>query len=144
VNIGFIGVGNIGFPMARRLLSAGHALFVHDLNSDPLRRLQAEGATIVSTPGEAASRAEVVMASLPTPQSVEAVVSGKDGLMSGSKIQCFIDLSTTGPTVAKKVAEILESRGVVQLDAPVSGGARGAEAAGSKTLISLASSKPYF
>ena len=136
MDIGFIGVGNIGFPMARRLLAAGHGLFVYDLNPKPLERLQAEGATIVASPAEVGSHAEVVMASLPTPQSVELVVSGKDGLLNGSKIQCFIDLSTTGPTIAKKTAEILETRGVVQLDAPVSGGARGAEAGTLAVMVS--------
>lgn len=136
MDIGFIGIGNIGFPMARRLIGAGHHLFVHDLNSAALDRLQAEGATVVSSPAEAANCTELVMVSLPTPQSVQSVVSGKDGLVNGRKIQCFVDLSTTGPTIAKQVAVELESRGIVQLDAPVSGGARGAEAGTLAVMVS--------
>lgn len=136
MDIGFIGAGNIGFPIVRRLIGAGHRLFVHDLNPIPLKRLQAEGATIVPSPAQVAHSAELVMASLPTPQSVHLIVSGKEGLVNGSKIKCFVDLSTTGPTVAKQVAAELESRGIVQLDAPVSGGARGAEAGTLAVMVS--------
>jgi 3-hydroxyisobutyrate dehydrogenase-like beta-hydroxyacid dehydrogenase len=128
VDVGFIGVGNIGMPMARRLLKAGHHLIVCDLNSAAVDRVQAEGATVAGSPADIANAASLVMASLPTPQSVQVVVGGDKGLVNGKTIRCFVDLSTTGPTVAKQVAQLLGSKGIVQIDAPVSGGVHGAEA----------------
>ena len=128
MDIGFIGVGNIGMPMARRLLKAGHHLIVCDLNSAAVDRMQAEGATVAGSPADVANAASLVMASLPTPQSVQVVVGGDKGLVNAKTIRCFVDLSTTGPTVAKQVAQLLGSKGIVQIDAPVSGGVHGAEA----------------
>ena len=88
--------------------------------------LVAEGAEAAGSPAEVAARAEVVLVSLPTPQVVREVALGPDGLIHGSAIRTYVDLSTTGQAVAVEVAAALAERGIVTLDAPVSGGVRGA------------------
>ncbi len=124
---GFIGIGRMGEPMARRLLEAGHALLVHDRDEAAVARLVEAGAEAAPDPQAVADRAEVVFASLPTPPIVEAVALGQKGVVAGSRVRTFVDLSTTGPTVAVRIAEGLAEAGIVQVDAPVSGGVGGAE-----------------
>lgn len=124
--IGFIGVGRMGQPMASRLIAAGHPVVAYDIQGQALSAIANKGAATASSPAEVASRAEVVMTSLPVPAVVEEVVLGKDGVSSGSRVKTFVDLSTTGPRVAKAVAEGLAARGITAIDAPVSGGVAGA------------------
>jgi 2-hydroxy-3-oxopropionate reductase len=123
--IGFIGVGNMGGPMALNLVKAGRQLVVHDVRSDALKPFGNKIQTAAS-PAEVASEAEIVMVSLPRPEIVQHVVFGKDGIASGSKRKIFVDLSTTGPRVARAISDDLKKQGVVALDAPVSGGVSGA------------------
>jgi 3-hydroxyisobutyrate dehydrogenase-like beta-hydroxyacid dehydrogenase len=123
--VGFIGLGQMGAPMTRRLRAAGHELVVHDVRRAAVEALVAEGAKPAGSPAEVAARAEVVLVSLPTPEVVRAVALGPDGLIHGSAIRTYVDLSTTGQAVAKEVAAALAG-GIVTLDAPVSGGVRGA------------------
>jgi 3-hydroxyisobutyrate dehydrogenase-like beta-hydroxyacid dehydrogenase len=124
--IGFVGLGQMGGPMARRLRAAGHELVVHDVRRAAVEALVAEGARPAGSPGEVAARAELVLVSLPTPEVVRAVARGPDGLVHGSAIRTYVDLSTTGQAVAMEVAAALAECGIVTLDAPVSGGVRGA------------------
>jgi 3-hydroxyisobutyrate dehydrogenase-like beta-hydroxyacid dehydrogenase len=124
--IGFIGLGQMGEPMSRRLRAAGYALVVHDVRVEAMDGLVAEGATAAASPAEVGDRAEVVLVSLPTPEVVRDVALGPDGLIHGGAIRTYVDLSTTGQAVAVEVAEALGERGIVTLDAPVSGGIRGA------------------
>jgi 3-hydroxyisobutyrate dehydrogenase-like beta-hydroxyacid dehydrogenase len=124
--IGFVGLGQMGGPMTRRLVAAGHELVVHDVRREAVEALLAEGAEAAASPAEVADRAELVLVSLPTPQVVRAVALGPDGLIRGSAIRTYVDLSTTGQAVATEVAAALAERGIVTLDAPVSGGVRGA------------------
>jgi 3-hydroxyisobutyrate dehydrogenase-like beta-hydroxyacid dehydrogenase len=124
--IGFVGLGQMGGPMTRRLLTAGYELVVHDVRAEAMDGLAAEGATAAASPAEAASLAEVVLVSLPTPEAVRAVALGPGGLIHGDAMRTYVDLSTTGQAVAVEVAEALGERGIVTLDAPVSGGVRGA------------------
>ena len=131
--IGFVGLGQMGGPMSRRLLAAGHRLVVHDVRAEAMDALVAEGAEAAGSPAEVAARAEVVLVSLPTPQVVRAVALGPDGLIHGSAIRTYVDLSTTGQAVAVEVAAALAERGIVTLDAPVSGGVRGASPARSRS-----------
>lgn len=126
MDIGFIGLGNMGQHMARRLIEAGHKLYVFDTRSEAMEKLAALGAKAASSPADVANRAETVMASLPTPDSVIAVATGKGGVIEGKLVKRFIDLSTTGSRVARQVAEALASRNIVQIDSPVSGGVNGA------------------
>ena len=127
-HIGFVGLGQMGGPMTRRLIAAGHALVVHDVRTEAVEALVAEGAAAAGSPAEVAARAEVVLVSLPTPEAVRDVALGAEGLIHGSAIRTYVDLSTTGQAVAVEVAQALAERGIVTLDAPVSGGVRGAVA----------------
>lgn len=125
--LGFIGVGAMGGPMAGRLLDAGYALTICDVNDAAAEPLVAKGATRVSSPKEVADAEETILVSLPTPDVVHAVALGPDGIVNGAKVKDYVDLSTTGSVMAIKVAEGLEAKGINVLDCPVSGGVRGAE-----------------
>jgi 3-hydroxyisobutyrate dehydrogenase-like beta-hydroxyacid dehydrogenase len=125
--IGFIGVGRMGLPMASRLIAAGHKLVAYDVQGQALGAVAAKGAETAKSPAEVAARAEVVMTSLPVPAVVREVALGADGIAAGGKVRLFVDLSTTGPTVAREIAAALAARGIVAVDAPVSGGVGGAE-----------------
>ncbi len=125
--IGFIGLGKIGYPVASRLLAAGYRLIVHDVREEPIAALVANGAERKTSPAEVAAASEIVLVSLPTPQIVEQVACGEVGIVTQPRCRIYIDLSTTGPEVAERVAQQLTSRGIKVVDAPVSGGAVGAE-----------------
>jgi hypothetical protein len=127
MDIGFIGVGKMGFPMARRLLAAGHRLTVYDTRREPVDALVALGARAATSVREVADGVETVLASLPTPDIVQAVAVGKGGLIEGNRVQRFVDLSTTGTVMAKRIFETLKEREITQIDSPVSGGVAGAE-----------------
>ena len=121
--LGFIGVGRMGDPMARNLLTAGFELTIYDTSTAALEPLKALGAQVAKSPLEVASAAEVVIVSLPTPAIVQKVALE---ISSGSKMKIFIDVSTTGPKVAGEVAAALAAKGITAVDAPVSGGVGGA------------------
>lgn len=125
--IGFVGLGQMGLPIARRLLAAGHRVVACDRRPEPRAAIEAAGGEWADSPRAVADRCAVVMISLPTPQVVEAVALGADGLVHGSAIRTCVDLSTTGPIIAQKVAAALAERNIAWVDAPVSGGVTGAE-----------------
>ena len=122
--LGFVGVGRMGGPMASRLLDAGHSLVIFDTNAAVMQPLADRGATIASSPTDVASKTAVVFLSLPTPPVLQAVAI--DGVLKGTKVKTLIDLSTTGPSVAKVVAKAAVEKGVAWVDSPVSGGIGGA------------------
>ncbi len=125
--LGFIGVGRMGDPMARNLLTAGFELTIYDTSAAAIQPLKALGAQVAKSPLEVASAAEVVIVSLPTPAIVQKVaLEISSGPSSGSKMKIFIDVSTTGPKVAGEVAAALAAKGITAVDAPVSGGVGGA------------------
>ena len=124
--LGVIGTGRMGGPMAGRLMDAGYSLVVHDALSEATQPLVNRGAELATSPADVASRADVVLMSLPTPDIVKAVALGANGIASGSRARIVIDLSTTGPGAAKLVAEGLQANGMTLVDAPVSGGIKGA------------------
>jgi 3-hydroxyisobutyrate dehydrogenase-like beta-hydroxyacid dehydrogenase len=126
MDIGFIGLGNMGAPMARRLIAAGHRLTVYDTRPEPVQELVQLGATAATSPRDVADRVETVMASLPSLQISEAVSLGPDGIVHGRRVKRAIDLSTTGSRVAAKIAAGLAEKNIVQIDCPVSGGVGGA------------------
>ncbi len=125
--IGFVGVGRMGARMARRLMDAGFTLMIYDTSAEAMAPLVALGATRADSAAAVASAAEIVFASVPTPPIVEAVALGPQGAIEGTRIKVFIDVSTTGATVERAVAEALAAKGIRMVDAPVSGGIRGAE-----------------
>jgi 3-hydroxyisobutyrate dehydrogenase-like beta-hydroxyacid dehydrogenase len=126
MEIGFIGLGNMGQPMARRLIEAGHSLIVYDTRNDAVAPLVALGAKVASSPADVADRVETVMASLPSVQISQKVAIGEGGVIHGKKIKRFIDLSTTGASAAAAIAATLATMNIVQIDSPVSGGVGGA------------------
>jgi 3-hydroxyisobutyrate dehydrogenase-like beta-hydroxyacid dehydrogenase len=126
--LGFIGLGAMGAPMVRRLLAAGHRVLVHDLDAAAVAAAVARGAVARGGPAAIAAEAAIVLVSLPTPDVVRQVALGAGGLVEGDALRIYIDLSTTGAQAAQAVAAGLAPRGVVALDAPVSGGVAGAEA----------------
>src|SRR5205085_5573654 len=89
MDIGFIGLGNMGFPMARRLVEAGHKLIVYDTSGQMMSRLTSLGAVAAKSARDVADQVETVMASLPTPDIVLAVATGKDGVIEGKKVKRF-------------------------------------------------------
>src|ERR1700752_4925544 len=127
MEIGFIGLGKMGFPMARRLIEAGHKLTVFDTQKAAMDRLVALGARTGTSPKDIADEVETVMASLPSLQASLDVATGKGGVIEGKKVKRFIDLSTVGSAMAAKIHDLLAKRNIVQIDSPVSGGVGGAE-----------------
>jgi 3-hydroxyisobutyrate dehydrogenase len=127
MRVGFIGVGNIGQPMASQLLQAGHALVVHDLRSEAATALLAAGATWADTPRAVAAQCDVVATCLPGPSDMEQVTLGADGLLAGLQAGAlYIDHTTNAPTLVRHVHTLMQARGIEMLDAPVSGGMEGA------------------
>ncbi|MES1152957.1 MAG: NAD(P)-dependent oxidoreductase [Dongia sp.] len=126
-HFGFIGVGRMGGLMAGRLLDAGHTLTIFDTSEEVLAPLVARGCKRADSAAGVASAAEVVFASLPTPAIVERSALGADGVIEGSKVKVFVDMSTSGPRAAQAVAKGLAEKKIVAVDAPVSGGMAGAK-----------------
>lgn len=124
--IGFIGLGRMGARMAQRLLHAGLPIIVRDVSPDAVVALVEAGALAAESPVAVANRAEIVLVSLPTPEIVHEVLLGPDGVAHGSKVRIAVDLSTSGPALAKRVSEGLAAYGIASFDAPVSGGVAGA------------------
>jgi len=137
--IGFVGVGRMGGPMANRLLDAGYELVIYDTNSACTDPLVARGAHRVASPKAVADEAQVVLMSLPTPAIVWEGAAGNSGLIHGKQVKIAIDLSTTGPQMAMKVADKFAEKGISGFDCPVSGGIAGAVKG---TLALMASGDP--
>lgn len=127
MDIGFIGLGNMGFPMARRLVEAHHNVVVFDTRTEVVGRLVALGARSASSARDVADRVETVMASLPSLQASRQVATGAGGVIEGSRVKRFVDFSTVGRTMAIQIHDLLAQRGIVTIDSPVSGGVSGAE-----------------
>jgi 3-hydroxyisobutyrate dehydrogenase-like beta-hydroxyacid dehydrogenase len=127
MDIGFIGLGKMGFPMARRLIEAGHRLTVFDTQRAAVDRLVALGAKAGASPKDIADEIETVMASLPSLQASLDVATGKGGVIEGKRVRRFVDLSTVGSQMAVKIHDLLAKKNIVQIDSPVSGGVGGAE-----------------
>jgi len=133
--IAFIGLGNMGGPMAANLLKAGHTLHVFDLSADAVAHAVSHGATAANTAIDAVREAEVVISMLPASRHVEGLYLGDAGLLGHiADGALVIDCSTIAPASAQKVARAASERGLAMIDAPVSGGTAGA-AAGTLTFI---------
>ena len=127
--IGFIGLGNMGAPMARNLLRAGHAVRVFDLFPDRIGRLVAEGAEAADSPAQTVSEAEFAITMLPSGREVRAVYGGPGGLIeTAAPGTLLIDCSTIDVATAREIAQLAGVAGLGMIDAPVSGGVGGAEA----------------
>src|SRR5882757_1909849 len=127
MEIGFIGLGKMGTPMARRLIEAGHQLTAFDTNKAAVDKFTALGAQAASSPKDVADRTESVLASLPSLQASLDVATGTGGVIEGARVKRFVDLSTVGSQMAVRIHGLLAKRNIVQIDSPVSGGVGGAE-----------------
>ena len=125
--IGFIGLGIMGKPMARNLMKAGFPVTVHNRSQAKVEELVKEGASRAASPREVASATDIVITMLPNSPDVELVALGAGGIKEGARAgQLFIDMSTINPVVSQKIAMELAPLGVAMVDAPVSGGEKGA------------------
>ncbi|MEI2417663.1 NAD(P)-dependent oxidoreductase [Orrella sp. JC864] len=124
---GFIGLGNMGAPMAGRLLDAGLAVHVTDRDPAAVRRLAERGASGHGDIASVAGAADVVFLSLPDGAAVEQVLSQQQGLAAAGRARCVVDLSTIGPDAARRAHAVLAPQGIEYVDAPVSGGPTGAQ-----------------
>ncbi len=128
MNIGFVGLGAMGLPMARNLVAAGHAVAGCDVRKEPLDALVAAGGTAAATPAQAARDADVAILMVVNADQAEAVLYGDDGAAAGMRPGAVVVASCTQPAVrARALAARLEAQGLLMLDAPVSGGVVGAE-----------------
>jgi 2-hydroxy-3-oxopropionate reductase len=125
--IGFVGTGIMGKPMVKNLLKAGYPVLCYDVLPDPLKELAAAGASLAGSSKEVAERSEVVITMLPNSPHVEQAVLGPKGILEGARSGLLLlDMSTISPIVSQKVAAEVAKKGVKMLDAPVSGGEKGA------------------
>jgi 2-hydroxy-3-oxopropionate reductase len=125
--IGFIGLGIMGRPMAKNLIKAGYSLVVHSRSRGPVDDVVKAGARAAGSPKDVAAQSDVVITMLPNSPDVEAVALGKDGIIDGAKKGLsVVDMSTISPIVTQKIGKALAAKGVAMLDAPVSGGEKGA------------------
>jgi 2-hydroxy-3-oxopropionate reductase len=123
MNIGFIGLGIMGKPMAKNLLKAGHTLVVYDVVAAPVKELVEAGATAGTSPKDVASRNDLIITMLPNSPHVKKAVLGEGGVIEGAKPgSVLVDMSSIAPLASREVAAELAKKGVEMLDAPVSGG----------------------
>jgi 3-hydroxyisobutyrate dehydrogenase-like beta-hydroxyacid dehydrogenase len=125
--VGFVGLGNMGFPMTRRLVINGYEVLVCDKRDDVVAAAVAAGARAMASPKAIAAHAETVLASLPSLQASLDVATGDDGVVHGGMVRRYVDLSTVGSRTARHVADVLAARGIAAFDSPVRGGVAGAE-----------------
>jgi len=149
-NLGFIGLGIMGKPMAGHLLTAGHTVQVYDVVPEPVKELASKGAVACSSSKEVAQKSNIIFTMVPDTPDVEAVLFGKDGVAEGVRAgSIVVDMSSISPIATKEFAKKLDVMGVKMLDAPVSGGQVGAEQATLSIMVGgepkvFEQIKPYF
>ena len=140
MNVGFIGLGIMGQPMALNLIKSGHSLAVYGRRAETMEPLKAKGATACSSPKDVASRSDITIVMVSDTPDVEQVVLGDNGVIHGAKAgSVLVDMSTISPSATRDMARKLAERGIEMLDAPVSGGDIGAIQG---TLSIMAGGKP--
>lgn len=133
--IGFIGLGQMGAPMVRNLIAAGHRPVIHNRSQAIVQAIAAEGADVAASPREVAERVDVLFTCVGFPADVERVYLGEHGAIEGARPgHVFCDTSTVGPDTHREIAGRLAAKGVGYLDAPISGGVSGAKA-GTLTIM---------
>jgi 2-hydroxy-3-oxopropionate reductase len=134
--IGFIGLGIMGKPMAKNLLSAGYRLVVHSRSPGPVTELESLGAEVASSPKEVAQKSNIIITMLPDSGDVEDVILGKNGVLEGVLPgSVLIDMSSIAPATSRKIHIELKKKGADMLDAPVSGGESGAKSAALSIMV---------
>ena len=128
INIGFIGLGNMGAGMCLNIIKNGYKVTVHDINKDSALSALEMGAVWANSPKELAQKSDVIFTSLPGPKEVEAVSVGEQSILDGiDEGSIWVDLSTSSPNLIQALHETFASKGAKVMDAPVSGGVTGAE-----------------
>lgn len=136
MKMGYLGVGKMGLPMAGKLLDGGHELWVHDIRDDAMTPLLERQARRAISPKALADECDTIVVSLPTLDAFRAAMSGADGFLDGDAIETLINTCTVGGKFTKEVEAACTERGVVLIDAPISGGVAGAEAGTLTTMVS--------
>ena len=134
-NIGFIGIGLMGFPMAKNLLKAGYKLKVFNRSQDKAERLKEFGADISTSIQDVVNNADIIITMLTDDAAVEKVMSSDEFIKNIKSKATVIDMSSINPIISKKYAEILKKKNINYLDAPVSGGTIGAEEASLAIMV---------
>jgi 3-hydroxyisobutyrate dehydrogenase len=136
MRIGFIGLGNMGGPMALNVMKAGHTMVVNDIRREMAAQHLRQGATWADTPKAVAEQSELIFTSLPGPREVEAVALGENGIFDGAAPgSIYADLSTSSATLIRQIHGKFREKGIHVLDAPVSGGASGARRASLAVMV---------
>jgi 2-hydroxy-3-oxopropionate reductase len=125
---GYLGVGNMGQPMAEKLLDAGHSLTIYDISEAAMRPLLERQARHAASPRELADRCEIVFVSLPTLAAFRAAALGANGLVHGGAMKVLVNTCTVGVPFVKEIEQAMAARGVTVVDCPISGGPAGARA----------------
>jgi 2-hydroxy-3-oxopropionate reductase len=136
MDVGFLGVGNMGQPMAGKLIDGGHRLTVLDLNEDAMRPLLDRQASRGRSPKDLADRHAIVIVSLPTLAAFRAVVFGDNGLLQGSALKILLNTCTVGVKFIREIEAAMAAKGVTIVDSPISGGPSGARAGTLSVMVS--------
>jgi 3-hydroxyisobutyrate dehydrogenase-like beta-hydroxyacid dehydrogenase len=133
---GFLGVGNMGQPMAGKLLDGGHVLTIHDVREEAMRPLLDRQARRADSPKHLAEQCEIVFVSLPTLAAFRSVAFGPDGLVEGEAIKLLVNTCTVGVPFVREIQQAMAARGVTVVDCPISGGPPGARAGTLSVMVS--------
>lgn len=136
MKIGYLGIGNMGRPMATRLLEAGHDVDVFDVREDAVRELVARHAGRATSPKDLGNRCEVVVVSLPTLDAFRETVTGEHGVLAGAAVRTLVNTCTVGTRFSDEIQEACAARGVVLIDCPISGGPAAAAAGALAVMVS--------
>ena len=136
MDAGYLGVGNMGQPMAEKLLAGGHRLVVHDINEAALQPLLQRQAGRAASPKELADRCGTVFVSLPTLAAYRAVVFGENGLLQGGSLKILVNTCTVGVRFLREIEAAMAAQGVTVVDCPISGGPEGARAGTLSVMVS--------
>ena len=134
--IGYLGLGNMGQPMAHRLMDAGNDIAVYDISEKAIKPLVERQASPANSPKDLADKSEIVICSLPSNQVIKEAVLGTDGLVYGKKIRVYVNACTTGSAFAKEISDALAEKGIATIEAPISGGPPGARAGTLSVMVS--------
>jgi len=124
--LGYLGLGNMGQPMATRLVDAGHTVVVRDINEAAVKPFMERQVKVAASGKDLADNAEIIVCSLPSNKIIREAVLGADGLIEGAKMRVFVNACTTGSPFAEEMNQALAARGIAYFDAPISGGPSGA------------------
>jgi 3-hydroxyisobutyrate dehydrogenase-like beta-hydroxyacid dehydrogenase len=136
MRIGYLGVGNMGQPMAAKLLDAGHELWVCDVRAEAMRPLLERQARPAASPKALAQACDTVVVALPTLEAFRTALSGPDGLLAGKALKTLVNTCTVGVPFTREIEQACAPAGVIVIDAPISGGPAGARAGTLAVMVS--------